>query len=330
MKLPNPAFWKDKKVVLTGADGFKGKWLHSWLTELGAIVFPSGATDIRDKEKMERFIAGIHPDIAIHMAAISTVQEAFENPIDALDINAVGTITFLEAVKSCRNTRAILNVTTDKVYHVDGINRGYTELDNLGGLEAYAVSKVCSEHISTMYQRTYKLPLATARAGNVIGGGDVKVTRIIPNYYNAWKSGNVLDVNIDAIRPWQYVLDCLCGYLLLCEKLYDNVSYAGSWNFASNEYESRTVQWLVDEMNKYFTPPVQYRLIDDRGYYETKHLKLCSDKAHKALQWEPRYDMAETIRRTANWYLNREQSKAQKTDHHLYLAEIREYMEGQR
>ncbi len=304
MRLPDSNFWKNKKVFLTGATGFKGTWLSLWLNKMGAFVSSNEEIRLSDREGLTALLEGHQPDVVIHMAAITTVQEAFIDPVKTIETNAVGTLILLNVLKGIRNVKAILNVTTDKVYHIEGIDRGYVENDTLGGLEIYAVSKVCSEHISTVYRKIYGLPLATARAGNVIGGGDWKKTRIIPNYYNAFLNNQILDVNIDAVRPWQYVLDCLCGYLLLCERLYDNTSYMGSWNFASNEYESRSVQWIVDEMNKYFNPKVSYRLVDARGYYETKNLKLCSDKSHKVLQWEPKYDMKETIRRTAQWYLN--------------------------
>jgi CDP-glucose 4,6-dehydratase len=271
---------------------------------MGSIIHTNEHVDLCDKDLLTEYIEGFQPEIVIHLAAITTVQEAFEDPTEAYRTNVIGTLTLFEILKGVRSVKAILDVTTDKVYHIEGIDRGYVETDTLGGLENYAVSKACAELIATVYQKTYKLPLATARAGNVIGGGDWKESRIIPNYYNAYNNKNILDVNVNAVRPWQYVLDCLCGYLLLCEKLYDNTSYVGSWNFASNEYESRSVQWIVDELNKHFDPKVEYRLIDARGYYETKNLRLCSDKAHKVLGWEPKYNMEETVARTAEWYLS--------------------------
>lgn len=309
MKLPNPEFWKNKRVYVTGSEGFKGKWLVKWLYMMGAIIETNQTVDICEGFTIKSQLDAFQPEIVIHLAAVSTIQEALINPVRAITVNVEGTTNLLELLKGVYSVKAILNVTTDKVYHVEGIDRGYTEQDALGGLEPYAVSKACSEAVSTMYQKTYKLPLATARAGNVIGGNDWKETRIVPTYFRAWKEGKVLDVNVNAIRPWQYVLDALCGYLLLCEKLYDNTSYVGAWNFASNEFESRSVQWLVDEMNLYFSPKVKYRLIDDRGYYETKILKLNSEKARKVLGWEPRYSMADMIRYTCAWYKEFEQNR---------------------
>jgi len=304
MKLPDRLFWCNQRVFVTGAQGFKGMWLCRWLDHMGALVETTRGIRLNDRESLTYLLDAFQPEIVIHMAAVTTVQEAFVDPVRTIETNVTGTLILLDILKGIRSVKAVLNVTTDKVYHIEGVDRGYIESDSLGGLETYAVSKACSELVSIVYQKTYKLPLATARAGNVLGGGDWKETRIIPNYFQAYKDGLTLDVNVDAIRPWQYVLDCLCGYLLLCEKLYDNVSYSGPWNFASNEYESRSVQWIVDEMNLYFSPQVPYRLVDARGYYETKNLRLCSDKARKALQWEPLYDMKETIRRTAKWYLD--------------------------
>jgi len=302
LKLPSRAFWDGKRVFITGSKGFKGRWLVQWLDKLGSIIETNETIDICDRNAIEEKIQQFKPEIVILLAAVSTVQEAFLDPVKAIETNAVGTVTLLDIMKNMKGIKAILNVTTDKVYHMEGVDRGYSELDTLGGLETYAVSKVCSEYISKVYQKTYKMPIVTARAGNVIGGGDFKRSRIIPNFYYAYVEKTVLDVNADAIRPWQYVLDCLCGYLLLCEKLYNNKAYVGAWNFASNEYESRSVAWIVDEMNKYFSPIVDSHCIMDRGFFETKHLTLCSDKARNILQWEPMYDMEEMIRRTANWY----------------------------
>ena len=287
---------------------------------MGTIIHTNEYVDLCNRKLLTEYIKGFQPEIVIHLAAVTTVQEALENPVETYRTNALGTLTLLEILREIPSIKAILNVTTDKVYHIEGIDRGYVESDTLGGLENYAVSKACSELISTVYKKTFKLPLVTARAGNVIGGGDWKDSRIIPNYYAAYKNKTILDVNIDAVRPWQYVLDCLCGYLLLCENLYENTSYVGAWNFASNEYEARSVQWIVDEMNKYFNPKVEYRFIDARGYYETKNLKLCSNKAHTVLEWVPKYDMEETIRRTAQWYL------AYDSGLDLYDTELEEYL----
>ena len=303
MRLPNPEFWEGKRVFVTGARGFKGKWLVIWLEKMGAIIETNDTFDIRDTQSMHMLFEKFAPEIVIHMAAISTVQQAFENPILAVDVNTLGTLSVLEALRDIKSVKAILNVTTDKVYHMEGIDRGYTENDPLGGLEIYAASKVCSEILSQVYTKTFNFPLVTARAGNVIGGGDWKKSRLIPNYYFASIEGNTLDVNNNAVRPWQYVLDCLCGYLLLCERLYANNAYKGSWNFASDEFESRSVQWVVDEMNNYFLNPVKYNLIEDRGYYETKVLKINSEKAQKVLKWEPKYTIEEAVARTAYWYM---------------------------
>lgn len=323
-KLPDPKFWRGKRVLVTGAEGFKGRWLVRWLTMLGGIVYTTHRTDITNIHSITNLIAQASPEIVIHMAAVTTVQEAFEDPVKAMETNIVGTTTLLHVLSQLKVAKVILNVTTDKVYHIDGMDRGYTELDSLGGLEPYAVSKVGSELVSKMYQRTYKLPLATARAGNVIGGGDWKQSRIIPNFVFAYRDGKSMQVNVDAVRPWQYVLDCLCGYLLLCERLYENNAFVGAWNFASNEYESRSVQWIVDEMNRYVVPKVPYTLIDDRGYYETKSLKLCSDKARKVLGWEPKYDMEQTIKRTAQWYV---QYLTGMPAEKLYTSELEDYMD---
>jgi CDP-glucose 4,6-dehydratase len=324
VRLPNPAFWEGKRVFVTGAKGFKGRWLVLWLEKLGAVIETNDTIDIRDTGSLSILLQRFRPEIVIHLAAVSTVQEAFHDPIKTIDINAVGTISLLENLRYIKSVKAILNVTTDKVYHVEGIERGYNEYDALGGLEIYAVSKVCSELISRVYRWTYNLPLATARAGNVIGGGDFKRSRIVPNYYYAQIENKTLQVNKDAIRPWQYILDCLCGYLILCESLYDNENYKGAWNFASNEFESRSTQWLVDNLNTYFPKRIEYQLVDDRGFYETKRLKLTSGKAKTALDWVPKYDMEEMAYRTASWYINFMEGQSLDS---LHEKEIDTYME---
>lgn len=324
VQLPNVKFWEGKRVFVTGANGFKGRWLVQWLDTMGALVETNDSMDICDKDAISAVLDRFQPEIAILLAAVSTVQEAFVNPERTIMTNAVGTITLLEVLKKIPSMKAILNITTDKVYHVEGINRGYSETDSLGGLEVYAISKVCAEQISYVYQNTYNLPLATARAGNVIGGGDWKRSRLIPNYYFAQVDHTDLRVNNNAIRPWQYVLDCLCGYLLLCEKLYFNDAYKGAWNFASDEYESKSVRWVVDEMNKHFDSAVSYTLVEDRGYYETKVLKINSDKAMKVLKWIPKYSIEEAVDRTAWWY--REFMRGQPMEY-LHECEINAYME---
>jgi len=302
MKYPDREFWKVKKVFITGATGFKGSWLKCWMIKLGANVKTNSNLDICDKETVLDMLYSFKPEIVFHLAAKSTVQEAFSDPIETIRSNTLGTITILEVLKKLNCAKAIINVTTDKVYYTQDIERGYTEGDTLGGNEIYSISKVCSEYISRVYRWTYKLPVASVRAGNVIGGGDFKESRLIPNYYNAYLSGEKLSIIKDAVRPWQYVLDALCGYILLAEKLYENSSYVGAWNFSSNEYEAKTVQWIVDEMNRYFTPKVEYEFVNDRGYYETKLLRLSSKKAITALNWEPIYSMEEMIKDTATWY----------------------------
>lgn len=325
MITPDRNFWKYKKVLVTGGEGFKGKWLVEWLRELGAIVI-APTEDICNYMFYRDLVIWNNIDIVFHLAAVSTVHEAFLNPVKAISTNAVGTTVLLDVLKSVGYIKAIINVTTDKVYQIKDIERGYTEQEALGGQEIYSVSKVCSELISKVYAKTFGMPIATARAGNVIGGGDFTESRIIPNYIKAKSSKATLKITEGAIRPWQYVLDALCGYLLLAERLYNNTAYMGGWNFASNEFESQTVQWLVDEMNKYFEYGVSYTLVPSQGFLETQVLKMNSEKAKKALGWFPKYTMEEMVKRTAWWY-NRYAKGDNPAD--LYSKEISEYMGGQ-
>jgi CDP-glucose 4,6-dehydratase len=298
---PDSLFWDGKKVLITGASGFKGSWLGIWLYKLGANIIPCDL-NVCDYGTLFYYINEYKPEIVFHLAAVSTIQEAMSEPGKAIAVNAAGTCNLLDALDKVGCAKAIINVTTDKVYYPIQFDCGYTEKDIIGGMDIYSISKVCSEYISRVYRWTYKMPVATARAGNVIGGGDFKSTRLVPAYYNAWKNGTKMEVVKDAIRPWQYVLDALCGYIILAEKLYENSTYVGAWNFASNEYDLRTAQWIIDELNKYFDPKVEYDLIDNRDYYETKQLMISSKKSRDALGWEPRYKMEDMIESTALWY----------------------------
>ena len=309
MRMPSPEFWKNKRVFITGAEGFKGKWLVKWLTRMGSIIGTNETKDIRNLPLMNCYMEFFKPEIVIHLAAISTVWEAHKNPIETTSVNALGTQTIFEICRSIPSVKAILNITTDKVYDVTNnkeIVQECREEDSLGGYEVYSASKVCSEIITKVYQTTYGLPIATARSGNVIGGGDWKYSRIVPNYFEAYKNNTVLKVKQGAVRPWQYVLDALCGYLLLAENLYESKDYATAWNFGPSDKHASvaTVKWLVDSLNKHCLPSVLYDLVGDLGYYETQVLTLNSDFSHRYLDWYPKYSLDDMVEKTAQWYLS--------------------------
>jgi len=328
---PNSVY-KGKKVLVTGDTGFKGSWLCLWLEELGADVYGYALPvltsrdnfvttglekhihhldgDVRDKEKLESYFKEVQPDIAFHLAAQPLVIESYTNPHYNFETNLMGTVNFFEAVRSCESVQAAVNVTTDKCYQNNEWIWGYRENDPMGGDDPYSASKGCSELITHSYIKSFfskegTCHVASGRAGNVIGGGDWAENRIIPDLIRAYESGEAVVVrNPGSVRPWQFVLEPLFGYLKLAEKLALNgKTFTGGWNFGPAAYENYSVGDVITELKKTI-PDIK---IETLAGLEKKHeaglLKLDITKAVNQLDWKPRLNFEQTIQFTAEGYL---------------------------
>ena len=271
------SFWKGKKVFLTGHTGFKGSWLSLWLQNMGALVkgysldvntkpalfsqanvaeeMESEIGDIRNLEKLTKSMVSFSPDILIHMAAQPLVRLSYQEPVDTYTTNVIGTVNVLEAARKCSNLKAIVSVTTDKCYENKEWEWGYRENEAMGGHDPYSSSKGCAELVTSAYKRSFfssddTASLASARAGNVIGGGDWAEDRLIPDILNAFeKSEPVVIRNPLSTRPWQHVLEPLSGYLVLAQELFLNGDeFAEGWNFGPKYEDCKPVSWILDQM----------------------------------------------------------------------------------
>lgn len=323
--------YKNKKIFLTGHTGFKGSWLALWLTQLGAKVCgyslapnttPSmyDVLDIGSKiEKniigdilnysfLEKSILDFEPDVVFHLAAQSLVRYSYSEPILTYKTNVIGSLNVLEAARKCKSVKAFVNVTTDKCYENKEINIGYKEDDPMGGYDMYSSSKGCVEIMSSSYKRCFlqkdnTYALATARAGNVIGGGDWALDRLIPDCIRAINGNEKIEIrNPISVRPWQYVLEPLSGYLLLGEKLLtEGKKYAEGFNFGPNEDSVLRVLDVVQKIiNLYGKGEVVINKKDN--LHEAALLMLNIDKAKKVLNWTPAYTSEQAIENTVEWY----------------------------
>lgn len=324
-------FWKNKKVLLTGHTGFKGSWLSLWLQVVGAEVYgfslpvsPSGSLyeemsldniedrrgSIADEKEIASYIKEIEPDILIHMAAQALVRDSYKDPLETFLTNVQGTANVMEGIRRAESIRAAIVVTSDKCYDNKEWIWAYREDDRLGGHDPYSSSKACAELVVQSYRKSYfsepgEVALATARGGNVVGGGDVSVDRIVPDMVRAYMSGNhTLHVrNPAATRPWQHVLDCLSGYMLLAQHLYaDGHKFAEAWNFGPENDNVRTVQSLVDMFQTHYGGGLEIEYAPSNGVHEAMALTLDSSKAKKFMGWRPTLPFEETIAWTASWY----------------------------
>lgn len=331
----NPDFWRNKNVLVTGHTGFKGSWLCLWLQRLGAEVtgysvdvpsqpsmfeaanigenMRSVTADIRDLPTLQACINRCKPEIVVHMAAQSLVRRSYKDPVGTYSTNVMGTLNVLEAVRHSDGVRVLINVTSDKCYDNQERQRGYAEDDPMGGHDPYSSSKGCSELVTSAYRDSYfnvanhadhGVAVASARAGNVIGGGDWAEDRLIPDAIRAFKRGIPVEVrNPDAIRPWQFVLDPLNGYLTLAENLYaDGPAFAGAWNFGPDESEARNVGWVVDQLANGWGDNSEWRCDRDDHPHEATFLKLDSSKARTKLTWRQVQQLPESLEWTINWY----------------------------
>ena len=334
---PNPDFWRGKKVFLTGNTGFKGAWMAIWLSKMGAQVTgfsleemvsqPSlfalvgnrtGKTiygDLRDANAIAQAVAQSNPDIVIHMAAQSLVLPSYEDPIRTYATNVMGTLHLLEAVRQCETVRAFIVVTSDKCYENNNWHWGYKETDPIGGSDPYSSSKGCAELLISSYRRSFfmgkvnednGIALGSVRAGNVIGGGDWALNRLIPDIVQSFQNGDSVVIrNPHATRPWQHVMEPLSGYLVLAEKLFEGEKreeFAEGWNFGPHMQDTQPVEHIVSTMTELWGDGAEWRLDDRPHGYEAKYLRVDSSKAYNIMGWQSRLSIYETLKWTLSWY----------------------------
>ncbi len=326
----NPNFWIGKRVLLTGHTGFKGSWLALWLQSMGARLVgyalapptnPSlfevadvgeGMTsvvgDIRDLAKLQKVFAEHCPNIVIHMAAQPLVRHSYQNPIETYSTNVMGTVNLLEAVRNTPGIKAVVNVTSDKCYENKEWSWGYREDEPMGGHDPYSNSKACSELVSSAYFRSYfrdkGISLATARAGNVIGGGDWATDRLIPDILRAIEQCRAVIIRSPySVRPWQHVLEPLSGYLVLAERMYaDGQAFAEGWNFGPRDDDARSVQWIVEHLVMNWGNGATWKLDECTYPHEANNLKLDISKAKALLGWQPRWTLETALQATIGWH----------------------------
>ncbi len=322
----DPAFWAGRRVLLTGHTGFKGAWLTLWLTQLGAQVtgvsdeIPTDPSlfvltraadgiddrraDVRDLQAMTQLVAEVQPEIVIHMAAQPFVRRSFAEPVATYATNVMGTVHVLEAIRSqARDVRAIVNVTSDKCYDNREQRRPFTEDDCMGGHDPYSNSKGCAELVADAFRRSYELPLASVRAGNVVGGGDWGEDRLIPDVMQGALEGAPIRIrNPEAVRPWQHVLNPLSGYLLVAERLHAGEPVAEGWNFGPALDDAKPVKWITDQLTSAWPAPLAWEFDEGPHPHEAHYLALDSSKARERLGWEPAWALPQTIDRIIEWY----------------------------
>ncbi len=330
----NVDFWHAKKVFLTGHTGFKGAWLCLWLNRLGAEVtgyalepptdpslfaqarvgelVTSINADVRDLKRLTDEMVKASPEIVIHMAAQPLVRDSYKFPVETYATNVMGTVNLLEAVRACPSVRAVVNVTTDKVYENREWLWGYRENEPLGGYDPYSNSKACSEMVTAAYRSSYFNPaeyvrhgvaIATARAGNVIGGGDWASDRLIPDFIRAILAGESVRIrNPHAIRPWQHVLEPLSGYLLLARKLYEEgAAYAVGWNFGPSDDDVWPVERIVRRMCSQWGEGAHYEIDSGEHPHEAHYLKLDCSRARADLEWYTRWPLERALDSIIDW-----------------------------
>ena len=331
----NLDFWRDKRVLLTGHTGFKGSWLSLWLQKLSVDLVgysnsvpttPSlfelanvkdGMTsligDVRDLHQISDTIREFKPEIVIHMAAQSLVRKSYQNPLETYSTNIMGVANILEAIRTVNNIRVCMIVTSDKCYDNKGLERGYNEEDSMGGYDPYSSSKGCAELVTNSFRNSFfniskfhehKTAIASVRAGNVIGGGDWASDRLIPDIMNGVLQNKIIRIrNPDSVRPWQFVLEPLYGYLMLIERLWnDGPLYSGGWNFGPDNNDVKPVSWIVDTISQLWGKNISWEMDHQNNLHEAKSLLLDCTKSKMKLDWKPKTDLRLALQLVIDWY----------------------------
>lgn len=330
----NKSFWNGKRVFITGHTGFKGSWLCLFLHSLGADITgyalepPTNPSmfdlcdighivnsvigDIRDTEKLSIALKTTEPEIVIHMAAQPIVRESYRNPVETYEVNTMGTVYLLEELRKIKSVKSIVNVTTDKCYENKEWYWGYREIDQLGGYDPYSNSKSCSEMVTLSYRNSFFNPqnygihgvgIASARAGNVIGGGDWATDRLVPDCLKAIIEKKEMSIrNPKSIRPWQHVLEPLYGYILLSQKLYfEGDKYSSSWNFGPSEDDAKPVEWILKKIYEKWGVTLSYNIETLDNLHEANYLKLDCSKAKYMLEWTPKWGLEYALEKVVEW-----------------------------
>lgn len=340
LRLPNAEFWKSKRVLLTGNTGFKGSWLELWLSDLGANVRGIGLRpdtdpnlhralgrdlassneirDVRDAEGLADLLRSFEPEIVLHLAAQSLVRPSYEAPVETFATNVQGTVNLLDAIRQTPSPQAVVLVTTDKVYRNQEHGRPFCEDDLLGGHDPYSASKAAAELVVDSFRRSFfcsaGIGIATARAGNVIGGGDWSRDRLFADAMRAWNSGHPLQGRKpDSTRPWQHVLEPICAYLVLAETLSDNPHISGAYNIGPGSDSEFSVRQIIDLAAENWTlcdqtnscdarPPTVHWKQSESGPHEAVRLSLDPTKSAEILGVHPVWTVAEAVEKTISWY----------------------------
>jgi CDP-glucose 4,6-dehydratase len=328
----DPTFWRDRRVLLTGHTGFKGAWLSLWLQSLGAhligVSLPlppttpslyglarvedgmaaSAVCDIRHPNALAIAVAEAQPEVVIHMAAQPLVRRSFADPPETYETNVMGTVNLLDAVRACESVRVVVVVTSDKCYAPSSTSRAHREEDPLGGHDPYSSSKAAAELVAAAYRHSFfEDPdgprIATARAGNVIGGGDFGAERLLPDLFRAASSGDTLRLrNPLAVRPWQHVLSPLSGYLLLAQALYESPDFARAWNFGPDDSDTCTVEAVAERVCVLLHSGVSWEIDEGPHPRETPYLHLDSSLAQERLGWAPAMSLDAGLDATVDWF----------------------------